>query len=135
MSGNSRIKGNRTVTKTATIKNLTVTDSIIVHKDLTVEGELFVHDINVNGHIITAGEVLTAVLGATIDDTAGTTVVVEGNDTAGIITFTTGADPVAANALAEFTYVDEYLGAPKVVISPTNQDAVLSDTLIRCSQL
>ncbi len=83
--------GNLSVSVDAFIgDDLVVADDTTVQGNLTVQGLTEVADIKVNGKIITAGNTPTATLGASTTVGQGSTVSVEGNDTAGSITYTAG---------------------------------------------
>lgn len=75
----------------------------------------------VTAHLRTTG---SAPSPATAGAGAGTgaTVTVAGNDTAGIITITTGTTP-AAGLLATLTWASSYPAAPRIVVTPTNAAA------------
>jgi hypothetical protein len=101
---------------------LTVTGDATFSGTLTVQN-ISVQNITINGHIITAGDTPTA----TVDTAAGSadplnsiaapTVTIDGNDTAGTITITTGAN-TASGTLANITFNTPYGKAPVVIISP-----------------
>jgi hypothetical protein len=82
---------------------------------LTVTGQArFVGNIVVEGHIITGGGAPNYATGAAAG--AGGSVSVDGNDTAGTITITTGAG-AAAGSLADLTFSQVYGKAPRVILS------------------
>ena len=90
---------------TATIANLTVT------------GTANFVDIVVNGHFITGGGQPTALALA-----SGGTATVEGTDTTGTLTITTGATP-AVGGLVKVSFSKSYTAAPRVVISASSDTA------------
>jgi hypothetical protein len=105
---------------TATITDLMVTGSASIGT-LTVTGNAhFAGDISVDGHIITAGGQPTGqVLGAA---STGASVTVDGTDTTGTITITTGSAP-AAGDLAKILFSKTYGQAPHIVLSASNDKA------------
>ena len=107
------------VSGNATINNLTV-QTITVNGDLTVQGIAHLQDIEVGGHIITAGgQPVGSILGSA---GANATVTIDGTDTTGTITITTG-DTTSAGDLAKIIFSKTYGKAPHVVISSSNLDA------------
>ncbi|MDL2342505.1 MAG: hypothetical protein QFB87_05525, partial [Patescibacteria group bacterium] len=103
----------------ATIANLTVTGNVVVQGSLTVT-TLAVGDITISGHVITSGGQPVAT--AQIPAGTGSTVVVSGTDTTGTITITTGANPTAGE-LAKLAFTKAYGAAPRIVLSPSNDNA------------
>jgi hypothetical protein len=116
--------GDLNVSGVATITNLTVTGSATIQGNLKVAGDIETRDITVNGHIITAGDTpQVSVLAAAGANALAT---VDGNDTAGSITITTGvpAQPgnpaivgPAAGDLIELTFSKSYNKAPRIIIT------------------
>ncbi len=113
------------VSGTATINNLTVTGSANI-ADLTAgslhvtSSAVFAGDITVGGHIITSGGQPTATAQASAGGSA--TVAVDGTDTTGTITITTGSAPSAGD-LAKILFSRTYGAAPHIVLSPSNDKA------------
>jgi hypothetical protein len=87
----------------ATIGTLHVTG------DATIDGTL-----TVNGHVITGGDNPAAAAGAAA---GGGTVAIDGNDTSGTITITTGGTGLTAGDIGSFTFSSAYGHAPRIVIS------------------
>lgn len=102
----------------ATVGSLTV-GTVTVTGDLTVHGALTVASIVVNGHIITASGKPTIETQPALN---GGTVIVDGTDTIGTITITTGATPTAGE-LAKLVFSETYTKAPRVILSPSNEAA------------
>ncbi|MDB5185477.1 MAG: hypothetical protein JWN38_1285, partial [Candidatus Saccharibacteria bacterium] len=118
----------------ATIKTLTVTGDATIGGHLTVgnglkvTGLAEVDDLQVNGHFITAGNAPTLqVLPAA--GNSNSSVSVDGNDTAGTVTITTGdaADPTKPSVVAptagdmlHLTFSKAFGKRPRIVISPAD---------------
>lgn len=109
----------------ATINNLTVTGNAnlaaatIGTLSVTSSAQ-FAGDITVGGHIITSGGEPTSQAQAAAGGAAS--VAVDGTDTTGTITITTGSSP-AAGDLAKILFSKTYGQAPHVVLSPSNDKA------------
>jgi hypothetical protein len=112
------------VSGTATINNLTVTTlnaTTATIGTLTVTGSAqFSGNITVGGHVITDGGQPTSE--AQTAAGASATVSVDGTDTTGTITVTTGSAPSAGD-LAKIIFSKVYDKAPHVVLSPSNDKA------------
>jgi len=119
INGTLNIVGGLNATGPTTIDSLTVTTDALIKGNLTVQGNLSVNNLTVNGHIITAGNTPTAISGLAAG--TGATVQIQGNDTAGTITITTGPGAVSGS-LVEVTFAQAYGKAPKVVLTPGNAD-------------
>ncbi len=120
-SGN--FTANVTVAGNATISgNLSVTGSTQL-TTLKVIGITELADLRVN-RIISKGSAPTVVLGATTTGN-GSSYTVEGNDTAGSITVTTGTstvpNPLSAGEQAELTFVTPFTTAPRITLTPTTE--------------
>ncbi len=124
-----------TVTNTATIANLTVTGDVAVAGNITVEGDTQVLGaLTVEGKIISAGDQATVDPGADLnaDDPNTTfiqegndTVSIDGNDTAGTITFTVdGASTTADGELAIVEFSSPYAEVPRIALTPLDADAL-----------
>jgi fibronectin-binding autotransporter adhesin len=101
----------------STLANLSVTGDVEVAGTLTV-ATIKVDTLTLEGHFVTAGDVPQAsVLGA---QAAGTQVTIDGNDTAGTITITTGAQAVNAGDLVDVTFSKAFGKAPRIIISGQN---------------
>ncbi len=108
------------VSGTATINNLNVTGSATIGT-LTVTGNAHIAgDLTIDGHIITAGGQPTAQGQGAVG--AGAVVAVDGTDTTGTITITTGSDPTSGD-LAKILFSKTYGQAPHIVLSPSNNNA------------
>ena len=94
----------------ATIASLTVTGAA------TFQGNIIV-----NGHIVTGGGAPNYSVGAAAG--AGASVAIDGNDTAGTITITTGADVTAGN-LANLVFSQGYGKSPRIIISGQDDASV-----------
>lgn len=107
------VDGDNLQSQSATFGTLNVSGSAKL-ATLTVTGRAnFQSDISVNGHIITGGGAPNYSLGT------AATVSVQGNDTAGTITFTTGASG-AQGVLANLAFSRGYGATPRVIISAQN---------------
>jgi hypothetical protein len=109
MQGSQSV-GDINVTGKATVNNLAVTGTAT-----------FASDVTVNGHIVTGGGKPTVEAQAAAGQNA--TVEVEGNDISGTITMTAGDRP-AKGDLLKLIFNKAYGAPPRVVISPSNEDAV-----------
>ena len=107
------------VSGTATINNLQV-QTVTVGGNLTVQGLAKVQDIEINGHVITKGDVPTSQILSAAG--AGASVAIEGNDSSGTMVFTTGNSPVSGELL-KIMFSKDYGAAPRMVFSPSNQNA------------
>ncbi|NDG33358.1 hypothetical protein EB118_25285, partial [bacterium] len=116
--------------------NLTVAGDSLFSGNLKVEGTTELASLKVTGNtelatltverIISKGELPTAVLGASTG--LNGVVVVDGNDTAGTISYTAGtpslpANPLAAGEQVTLTFDKPYTAAPRVSLTPTSADA------------
>ena len=96
--------------------------TVNVTSGLTVTGAAtFNSAIVVNGHIVTGGGAPNYTVGAAAG--AGATIAVEGNDTAGTITVTTGSG-VTAGSLADLVFSHQYGKSPRVIISGQDDASV-----------
>jgi len=125
ITGSMNVAGNLNASGPVAISStLTVTGDATFSGTLTVQN-ISVHNITINGHIITAGDTPTA----TVDTAAGSadplnsiaapTVTIDGNDTAGTITITTGAN-TSSGTLANITFNTPYGKAPRVILNADN---------------
>lgn len=113
----SPVDGNNLQAQTGTFGSLNVSGNTTLNT-LTVTGvATFQANIVVNGHIITGGGAPNYSVGASAG--VGAQVVIDGNDTAGTITVTTGSN-ANAGSLADLVFSHAYGKAPKVLI--TGQD-------------
>ncbi len=96
--------------------NLSV-KSAMVEGDLSVTGSITTGNITVNGHIITGNTSGSTTAAAGSDSGLGASVSINGNDTSGTITITTGTG-VSAGQLATVTFANAYGTNPSVVITP-----------------
>jgi len=87
---------------------------LTVSGNLTVQGLATVQDLQIYGHIITAGGQPVA----SVQTAAGTsaTVSISGTDTIGTITITTGSTPTAGD-LAQILFSKTYAATPHAVVS------------------
>lgn len=100
-------------------------------EDLRVIGSAeFEGDISVGGHVITEGNLprveLQAAAGvsdANKQNPQDAVITIEGNDTAGTITITTGDTAVTAGDLARITFSKQYGKTPRVILSPYSATA------------
>jgi hypothetical protein len=109
VTGDANIGGNLTVAGSATIGTLTVTGNAHIAGDILVDG-----------HIITAGGQPTSQPQVAAGGSA--TVAVDGTDTTGTITITTGASPTTGD-LAKILFSKTYAQAPHIILSPSNDKA------------
>ncbi len=109
VSGQANIQDLRVV-GTATIAELRVTDAIVIDGDITI-----------GGHFKTAGAKPTAQTQTASG--IGASVTVDGNDTSGTITITTGASGLTKGDLVKVLFSKAYGAAPRVIISPVGENA------------
>ena len=122
MNGNLEVEGNLSVVGTATLATLTVTGNTTIQQNLVVQGSTTVQSITVNGKIITAGTTPTAVLGTNTTVGQSSAVVVTGNDTAGSVTYTSGAVNLpsynlATGAQLTTTFATPFTAAPRIALT------------------
>jgi len=127
---NSLTKANLNVTNTVNTLNLTVTGTTQL-ASLEVTGITQLATLEVE-RIISQGNLPTAVLSATTTG-QGSTYTIEGNDTAGTVTITTGINyiptqpsqdtpyPLAAGEQVEVTFDEVFDLAPRVTLTPTSE--------------
>jgi len=103
--------------------NLTVDGNVTVAGDLSVAGTVTVGNLVVNGHISTGGDLPTvSVLPAA---GSGATISIEGNDAAGALTITTGAQQIEQGDIAKILFVKKYDREPRVVITPVGRESAV----------
>lgn len=78
-------------------------------------------NITVNGHIVTGGNTPTIAAGAAACTSPA--VSVNGNDTSGTISVTTGTGCASAGILATVTFNTAFTATPRVTLTPTNANA------------
>jgi parallel beta-helix repeat protein len=127
--GTSVTTANLNVSGGATIGNLTVTGDATVQGNLAVEGDVEVRNITVNGHIITSGNAPLVVIGTAVGQAAvndaAPVAAVDGNDSAGTVSVTTGSQNLANGILAHISFAEAFNGSYKVVLSASNDPAGL----------
>ena len=102
------------------LRHFDVSGDLAVDGNLTVLGLAHVQDLQIDGHIITAGGQPTSL--PQVDAGGSATVAVNGTDTTGTITITTGSNPTAGD-LAKIIFSKTYGQAPHIVLSPSNDKA------------
>ena len=105
--------------QTATLGDLNVSGTATIN-NLTVTGLATVHNLAIGGHIITTGGQPTSEVQAAAGSSAAVTV--DGTDTLGTITITTGDAPTAGE-MARIVFSQLYTASPRVVLSPSNDNA------------
>ncbi len=119
-AASASISGTLGVSGAITAGSLNVSGSATVGS-LTVTGSAqFDGDITIGGHVITAGGQPTSQAQAAAGGSA--TISVDGTDTTGTITITTGSAPTAGD-LAKILFSKTYGQAPHIVLSPSNDKA------------
>jgi signal peptidase I len=111
------------VSGNATVNSLTVIGSATLGS-LKVTGLTEVANILVNGHVITAGDTPVTEVMTALGPGAGVTI--DGNDTAGTLTITTGSGGLTAGDLAKISFKQAFGKAPKIILSAqddASQDA------------
>jgi hypothetical protein len=124
VGGNGMIHGNLTVTGTASIGELYVANAIVTG-NLTVGGTITTGKLVVN-HLVTAGDAPTIAAGAAACENP--TVAIEGNDTAGMITVTTGQLAIGqvacgSGVLVQITFHEAFDAAPRVTLTAAEANA------------
>ncbi|HEY2004733.1 MAG TPA: hypothetical protein VGH44_06500 [Candidatus Saccharimonadia bacterium] len=122
IGGSATIGGDLTVAGTTTTKTLVVTGDANVKGGLTVGGTTNLADISVNGHIVTGGSTPT-ISALTAAGLQGASAQVDGNDTSGTVTITTGsagASGMTPGDLAQLTFNKAFGAAPRAVVSANN---------------
>jgi parallel beta-helix repeat protein len=124
----------------AKIAGLTVTGDAEIQGDMTVSGRTPVAGINVNGHIVLGGSAPAVLVGIASgqpkivsgapDMSTTPTVAVDGNDSAGTITLTTGYAGLSNGVLAHLTFSSSFETAFKVVITATNSPASKAEAYV-----
>jgi parallel beta-helix repeat protein len=129
IAGNLSVGGNINVLGAITTSSLTVTDSVAVQGNLVVEGDIEVRNITINGHIVTAGNAPAISLGVAAGQVAVNqnqlVATVDGNDSAGTVSVTTGSQNLANGVLAHISFAEAFNGSYKVVLSASNDPAGL----------
>jgi len=110
---------------TAHIQNLQVMTAT-VSGNLTVLGLTSLVDLQISGHIITAGNAPTIVSTPNAGQNAACSV--SGNDTAGQITITTGTTNLQSGVQCSVTFAKAYANMTHPVISTTGGAGVTTDT-------
>lgn len=110
--------------------DLTVQGSVSIAQNLTVVGVTKVADIIVGGKIISSGSAPSLVIGAAAGTSAqnqsAPSMTIDGTDTAGTITVTSGTTITDPGALAELTFAKAFEPGTtfKVALTPTNGSAL-----------
>ena len=99
-----------------TVFNVDTQNATVTVSSLTVSGTL-----TVNGHLITGGSTPTITAGTAACTTP--TVSVSGNDTAGLITITTGTGCAASGKMATVNFASAFASAPRVVLTAAESNA------------
>jgi hypothetical protein len=108
--------GSLNVSGVTTLTSLTVTGNASIGGTLTVTGVATFGDIVVSGHFITAGNTPTATTTAALG--LGALVSIDGNDTSGTITVTTGSTAPSAGEMASVAFAKAFGKTPRVIITP-----------------
>ncbi len=107
--------------------SLTVTGNATIKGDLLVLGKTVVRELQIEGHIISKGELPTVELQPAagkkeaITDSDKATSSITGNDTAGVITVHAGKD-AQGSQLIELNFNKPFTGTPHVLITPVGRD-------------
>jgi hypothetical protein len=125
VQGDSNISGNLSVGKSLSVgSNLTV-NGLITAASLNV-GSLTLSSINLSSNLVFGGHLVpsgNAPSGRASSASAGGSVSIEGNDTAGTITITTGSGGLIPGEMAVITFKTMFNGTPKVQLTPLNSAA------------
>jgi len=121
------INGNITINGSLTVSgDITVTQNASFQQNVAIAGELHTADIYVGGHIVTVGVAPLATLGGgvgsvdTLHSVNAPQVTIDGNDTSGTVTITTGAN-ATADKLFDLLFNKPFSAKPRVIFSPANQ--------------
>jgi hypothetical protein len=115
-SGNLSVAGYADITGDLTVQGVSTL------AELVVTGDTEVQQLTVNGKIITAGTTPTAVLGTNTTVGQSSTVIVTGNDTAGSVSYTSGAINLptynlATGAQLTTTFATPFTAAPRIALT------------------
>jgi hypothetical protein len=120
LQGSEASFGNLNVSGHTTLADLHVTGDATIDGTLTVTA-VTVQTLTVTGHVITSGDTPLAQPSAGAGN--GATVSIDGNDTAGTVTVTTGPEGVSAGALADISFKQPYAKAPRINLTPMSASA------------
>lgn len=95
---------------------------------VTVTNLVITASLTVNGHIISGNSSGTTTVAAGSAACSSPTVSIAGNDTAGVITVTTGTACAAGGTLATVSFANSYTSAPPVVITPQDSTSAALQT-------
>ncbi len=103
--------------------NLAVAGDATIGGNLTVAGTLTTGRLVVNGHISTGGEVPTVSVLPSAGNNA--TITIDGNDSAGALTLTTGSQSLQPGDLVKVLFFEKYDRDPRVVITPVGRESAM----------
>jgi hypothetical protein len=118
------VSGNASIGSNLTVNGQTILNGTLTAKDAEFDGVL-----TVNGHIVTKGNVpqiaVGQALGVGITNQSNTDplAAVDGTDSAGTISVTTGSDQFGSGVLAHLTFAQAFNTSYKAVISASNDSA------------
>lgn len=125
IQSDANILGNLNVGKSLSVgSNLTV-NGLITAASLNV-GSLTLSSINLSSNLVFGGHLVPSGNAPAVRASAASgagTVKIDGNDTAGTITITTGGGSLIAGELAVITFKTAFTGTPKVQLTPLNAAA------------
>ncbi len=124
----SQVEGFGSLLNTGSLQagSLTVTGNATIKGDLLVLGKTIVRELQIEGHIISKGELPTVELQSAagrheaVPDADKATVTVTGNDTAGVITVRAGEE-AQGSQLVKLKFDKLFAGIPQVLITPVGQ--------------
>ncbi|MGH7197060.1 MAG: hypothetical protein ACREGJ_04850 [Candidatus Saccharimonadales bacterium] len=123
---------NLNVSGNATVGSLYVSNNAYVGGVLTVGTAKITATLTVGGRIISQGKAVTPQALSALgygDQAADQSVVANGTDTAGTITFTTGAAPVGGE-LVKIAFSAQYETDPRIVLEPNNAESAHLKTFV-----
>ncbi|HLC91767.1 MAG TPA: hypothetical protein VJC09_01820, partial [Candidatus Saccharimonadales bacterium] len=123
LSGNLDITGNLNVSGASNLDTLTVSGNTTL-ATLTVTGNsTFNGSLSVNGHILSANTSGSTTITPGVAACTSPTVTLNGNDTSGTITVTTGSGCTNTGTLATVTFAHGYGGVPNIILTPAESTA------------
>lgn len=116
----------------ATITNLDVNGTATIATLHITGNSIFDGLLTINSHIITGKPDAQAKLTTEVLDAAGkdingnkdATCEIDGNDTSGTITLTTGTQDTANGAVCKITFIQSFTSAPRTIISALDKDSL-----------
>jgi len=122
IQGGLTVSADINVSGTANLNLLTVSGDANFRGNVVIAGTLKAQNIEISGHIVTAGDTPQIEILPAAGQEA--TVTVEGNDVSGTIHLTSGTNQVQPGDMAKLIFKKVYSKTPKVFIEAANPDAI-----------